>query len=270
MQGIEKQLYSLSRFDQLSRQDTPIHRIDPRIKILLTIAFIITVTSYNRYTVVQLLPFAAFPILFAAAADLPAALLLKRLLAVSPFAVAVGIFNPLFDREVLLTFGRLSISGGWVSFLSILIRFVLCISAALVLTATTGFYRICSSLQSLKLPSILTVQLLLLYRYIFLLADEALRLSRARSLRSFGKRAEGMKSTGFLLTSLLLRTLGQARCIHESMTSRGLQYTLPQYEKMKISPGDFILSALILSAFILLRLFDLSDLVGRMITGAVI
>ncbi len=267
MPGIEEQLYSISRLDNLSRADTPVHRVDPRVKIVLTLAFVVSVTSYGRYAVTQLLPFAAFPVLLAAAADLPVAFLLRRLLVVSPFAVAVGIFNPLFDQEILVTIGGLSIPGGWVSFVSILIRFALCMSAALVLIATTGFYKICSSLQSLKVPPVLTVQLLLLYRYLFLLADEALRLSHARRLRSFGRRAEGLRSSGALIASLLVRTLQRSRRIHEAMSARGFTLTLPQYEQPGIKWNDVALLVATVSAFVLLRVFDLSGILGTFVTG---
>lgn len=267
MPGIEEQLYSITRLDNLSCGDTPAHKIDPRVKIVLTLVFVTTVTSYSRYAVTQLLPFAAFPVLFAAAADLPAAFLLRRLLVVSPFAVAVGIFNPLFDREIFITIGGLSIAGGWISFASILIRFALCMSAALVLIATTGFYKICSSLQSLKIPSVLTVQFLLLYRYLFLLADEALRLIRARRLRSFGRRAEGLKSTGALIASLLVRTLQRSRRIHEAMSARGLRLSLPQYEQPRIRRRDLVFLVVTVSACIFLRVVDLSGIIGRLVTG---
>lgn len=268
MRGIEEKLYSLSRLDVLSRGNTPVHRIDPRIKILLTFAFIIAVTSCSQYAVIELLPFAAFPVFFAAAADLPTAFLLQKLLIISPFAVLIGIFNPLFDRDIMLSIGRLQISGGWVSFVSILIRYLLCMSSVLILTATTGFYRICTSMQSLKVPSVLTMQFLLLYRYLFLLADEVLRLTRARKLRSFGRKSPGLKSTSLLLTSLLFRTLHRSGCIHNAMCSRGLHGSLPRYEQPAIRLKDIILASVILAAFTVLRFFNLSGAIGMLITGA--
>ena len=146
MTTIEERFHSLGRLDELARGDSPVHRLDARIKIILTLAFIVLVTSNDRYAVGRLLPFAAFPVLLGAAAGLPSGFILKRLLITSPFAVLVGIFNPVFDTNVLLVLGDLSISGGWISFVSILTRFMLCMSAALILVATTGFYRICASL----------------------------------------------------------------------------------------------------------------------------
>lgn len=243
------------------------HRIDPRVKILLTVVYIVIVTSHSRYAVTRLLPFAAFPVLFAAAANVPTGFLLRKLLLVSPFAVMVGIFNPLFDRAILLSIGGIEISGGWISFASILIRFSLCMSAALVLITTTGFYRICSSLQRLKVPAVLTVQLLLLYRYLFLLVEEAIRLVLARNLRTFGSRGEGLKSTGALIASLLARTLQRAKRIHEAMCARGLHVTLPDLESTRMRRTDILLLLTLLLGFALLRVYDVPQAIGYLITG---
>ena len=42
----------------------------------------------------------------------------RKLLAVAPFALFVGILNPLLDRGVLFQMGGFGITGGWVSFAS--------------------------------------------------------------------------------------------------------------------------------------------------------
>jgi cobalt/nickel transport system permease protein len=53
----------------------------------------------------------------------------------------IGIFNPLIDRDILISLEGIDISGGWVSFVSILIRFVLTVGAALTLIAVTGYFQ---------------------------------------------------------------------------------------------------------------------------------
>ena len=77
-----------------------------------------------------------------------------------------------------------SVAGGWISFLSILLRFVLTVSAAIVLVAVTGIHSLCAALEKLGVPRALVTQLLVLYRYLFVLLDEAGRMDRARALRS--------------------------------------------------------------------------------------
>ena len=80
MSTIEERFYSLGYLDDLSREDSPVHRLDARIKIILTVAFIVLVTSHGRYDLSGLLPFAAFPVLLGAAAGLPSGYILKALL----------------------------------------------------------------------------------------------------------------------------------------------------------------------------------------------
>ena len=64
----------------------------------------------------------------------------------------ITIFNPLFDQQTLLQLGPLAISGGWVSFVSILLRFALTVFAALILIATTSFTGVCMALERLGAP----------------------------------------------------------------------------------------------------------------------
>ena len=56
---------------------------------------------------------------------------------------------------------------------------------ALILIAVTGFNAVCLALDKLGTPRVFVVQLVFLYRYMFVLVDEAARMVRARSLRTF-------------------------------------------------------------------------------------
>ena len=76
------------------------------------------------------------------------------------------------------------IGCGWISFASILLRFTLTVTAALTLIATTSFTGICMALEKMGCPRVFALQLLFLYRYLFVLVDEASRLIRARALRT--------------------------------------------------------------------------------------
>lgn len=267
MRGIEERFYNIGQLDALSRRNSAVHRLDPRTKIFLTIGFILAVTSHPRYAITQLLPFAVFPIFLASAADLPTGYIMGRLLIASPFAVLVGVFNPVIDREILVAIGGIGISGGWISFASIILRYLLCMSAALILIATTGFYKICGSLRVMKVPAVLTIQFMLLYRYLYLLTEEAIRLIRARRLRSFGKRRHGMKSTSALIASLLSRTIRRANRIHEAMSARGLHFSRIVYEFTQFGRTDILLLSAAVPLFILLRIFDVSRIIGSLILG---
>jgi hypothetical protein len=66
----------------------------------------------------------------------------------------IGIFNLLIDREILISLGEIGLSGGWVSFVSVLIRFALTVGVALSLIAVTGFNAVCMALDKLGTPRV--------------------------------------------------------------------------------------------------------------------
>lgn len=267
MAPIETALRDLNRLDLLAGGDSAIHRLDPRAKVFVTLAYIVTVVSFGRYEVSALLPFAVFPLAMVAASGIPQTAVLRKLLVVLPFAALVGLFNPLFDREPLLTLGSLAVSGGWVSFLSIILRTALTVGAAVVLVAVTGFTGVCLALQRFGVPQAFVVQLLFLYRYIFVLADEGIRMTRARELRSFAGRGMGVKAFGALVGSLLLRTWDRAERIHMAMLSRGFRGEFHVRDASSFGRRELVFTAGWSVLFLLLRLVNVPHLIGALVTG---
>jgi len=82
--------------------------------VVATLLFVAVVVSFPKYEVLSLLPF--FRHLVGALGDVPAGFIAKKVVAVSPFAVFVGIFNPLFDPGVVGSPSGVRVSAGWVSF----------------------------------------------------------------------------------------------------------------------------------------------------------
>lgn len=268
MSSIESGMYELGWLDQFSRGDTLIHRIDPRAKVLTTLVFLVCVVSFGRYDLMGLAPFAIFPIALASESGMPERELWKRLAAVAPFAVLVGAFNPFFDRETAIHVGSLAISGGLVSWASIIARFLLTTSAALILIATTGMAGICAGLERLGLPDILSTQLLLLYRYLFVLAEEVMRMARARSLRSFGKRGMGLAVYANMLGHLLVRTVARAQRVYDAMLSRGFDGRVRLMRALHMQTADWVFLLGWSAAFIVFRSINIPVLVGTLVTGA--
>ena len=262
MEKTGSSLLDLTYLDTLSDQDTPVHRLDPRVKLLTTLLFIVCVVSFNKYELSSLLPFVIYPVVLVALGNLPLGYLLKKVLLAAPFAFLVGIFNPLLDRAVLVHLGPLEISGGWVSFASIMLRFVLTVSAALILVASTGFNAVCLALEKMGAPAAFTVQLLFLYRYIFVLGDEALRMLRARSLRSFGGRGMALQVSSLMIGQLLLRTLDRAQRIHLAMRCRGFDGEIRIARQLRIGGRDLVFLVGCSAIFLFMRLHDVPRWLG--------
>lgn len=221
MASINNAVLDLKQLELLARGNSSIHQLDARAKVLVTLVFILCVISYGKYELSAMIPFFIFPAAMMAMGAIPPLFIARKIALLCPFVLVVGAFNPLLDHKVILHIGQLGISGGWISFASILIRSILSVGVAFILVGVTGFTSVCHALERLGMPQVFAVQLLFLYRYIFVLADEGARASRARELRSCGKKGRGIRSFGSLIGHLLLRTWQRAERIHTAMLCRG-------------------------------------------------
>ncbi|GAB4483992.1 MAG: cobalt ECF transporter T component CbiQ [Thermodesulfovibrionales bacterium] len=264
MGSFDTAFFNIGYLDRLSYRDTVIHRLDPRVKVITTVLFSVTVVSCPKYHVVPLIPFFAFPVLLAALSDTSFWFVMKKVLILSPFAVFIGIFNPLFDAKTVPVAYGIAVSAGWISFLSIIVKFILTISATLILIATTSFPGVCSALRKLGVPAPFISQLLFLYRYLFVMMEETMRIVRARDLRSFGTRGAGVTAFTGLVGTLFIRTIERAERIYNAMLCRGFQgdiFSLKQHHFRKV---DFLFMLVTTLSFAFFRFVNVAECVGSL------
>lgn len=266
MSRLEAALQDLRALDTLAARDTALTRRDARAKLLVTLGFLVTVVSFDRYRVAALLPLALFPAVLAAWGEVPARTLWRTLALAAPFALMVGLFNPLLDRTPMLGLGGLQVSGGWVSFSSIVLRVALTVSAALILVAGTGMHGLCAAMARLGAPRVFTVQLLFLHRYLFVLSGEALRLSTAYRLRAGARRLD-LSLYASLTGQLLLRAFDRAQRVHQAMLARGFDGELRTLEGLRWQRADTVFVAGWFAFFVLARGVDLPLALGRLLAG---
>ncbi len=267
--AFEKEYFDLGRLDRLAYQETVIHRLDPRAKVIATMLFIATVVSFPKYAVAELVPFLLLPVLLMALGNIPVRFIAKKVLLVSPFAVLVGVFNPLLDTRPWASLDGLIISAGWASFASIVLKFTLTVSAALVLIATTSFPGVCQALRRIGFPALFISQLLFLYRYLFVLLEETMRVVRARDLRSFGGKGMGPRALARVAGTLFLRTMERAERIYRAMLSRGFRGELPELRQHRLRPADLLFTVAAAGAVLFLRFVPVTAQVGRWAQEAV-
>ncbi|MBF0572411.1 MAG: cobalt ECF transporter T component CbiQ [Desulfamplus sp.] len=285
MGNLQNNLFDIFYMDTLACSKTWIHSLDPRAKVLTTLLFVGIVVSLGKYEISILIPFLLYPVMMITWANLPVIYLIKKIIILMPFAFFIGIFNPLIDKDIILKInlvditnfitimgfqnstGIIEISGGWLSFFSIMIRFSLTVSAALILICTTGFDSVCLALQKFRVPSPFIVQLMFLYRYMFVLIDEASRMARARSLRTFDSDSK-MKFSLFvpMIGQLLLRTLDRAQRIHLAMCCRGFDGHIQMFRKMNFGVSEVLFILGWSSVFIICRLYNIPFNLGIFIS----
>lgn len=223
--------------------------------ILILALFVLFVLSVPKYDLAGVLAFAAFPLLFVTAMGIPAGALLKRIALVSPFVLFMATGNLLLDREPAFGVAGVMLTGGMISASVIVLKTLVTLSALLSLISCMPFYRFGAALSSLGVPEVFVTQLLLVYRYSMVLAEEAGMMQKARDLRSFGTKGKGPIVTARLIGALLLRTTARAERIYMAMEARGFQEGLSTRQLNPLQRKDLPALAVALVAFSLVRLF---------------
>lgn len=258
MTALEKALSEFNEVEHASRGGSLLHRLDARGKTIVTLIYIIAVLSVSLDAFQGIVIFWIFPIIACAMGGISYGEVFRKSLYTLPFIAFIGIFNPVFQREPMLVAGGVTISKGWVEFVSILLRGLLSVQIVLVLIMSTGFYRVCRGLSRMGVPSVFTTQLLLVYRYIYVLVEEAIDMDRARKSRSYGRKGYGFRMWGTFVGQLLIRTVARAQRIHLAMLSRGFTGELHSLVKSHWRMRDTVFVAVSAMLFAACRLIDMS------------
>lgn len=268
MNAVSASIADFRRLDELAGIKSPVHSIDPRAKLFVTMAFIISIVSFNRYETVAILPFFLFPAVTIAVSTIPLRFIVGKTALVVMFALIIAAFNPVFDRVMLVEVSGVAISGGWLSLLSVLLRAMLTASAAFTLVATTGFSSICDALGWFGMPRPFVRQLLFMYRYLFLLGDEAARLTLARQVRSFGRKGMGLTPFSSIIGHMILRSWERAERVYMAMLCRGFSGGVTGKTCWASGQSDLTYVIVWISIFMVMRCFNLPLMLGDAVMAA--
>ena len=252
----------LLEIDELAAQDSILHRLNPLSKLFVTVFYIAVTVSFPKYALTRLVWMALFPVAGYQLAGLPMRLCFQKLRMVLPLVCAVGLLNPLFDRQIVVQVGTLAVSGGVLSMLTLILKGVFCLLASFLLMATTTIEAICRALRQLHVPKLLTNLLLLTFRYVGLLLSEVAVMQQAYSLRAPGQKGIHISAWGSFLGQLLLRSMDQAQALYESMELRGFSGEFSGAVRGRGSAASWPYALVCPALMLLARYFDLSALMG--------
>jgi cobalt/nickel transport system permease protein len=213
--------------DRYAVLDSPLHILEPRTKLIAFTALIVAVLcvpiSSGSLFVVY---FFAIAILMGIS-QVPLNYILGRILIILPFIVLASLAAPWKGYQ-----------GLWILF----VRAILCLILLILLTNTTRFVELLRGLRKLGCPQILVMNLSFLYRYLFVLTEEAMRMKQARDCRRVGKAPfrEELKVLSSMLGTLLIRSFERAERMHSAMLSRGYTGDFPVVSPKRFSWHDLI------------------------------
>ncbi len=255
-----------STFDQYVARQSLIHELDPRLKIVLTILFIVSNVflpdgSWWAFGVAWLAVMGVTTL-----ARVPWSYILKRSLIAVPFTLAAVTVIFTLPGETVGSFQLGSwtftaTDAGLLRFGSIFVRGWLSVQMAFLLTATTQFPDILHGLRHLRVPSILVSIISFMYRYLFVLADEAGRLIRGRAARSASM--QGQKSgrsitwrakvAGSMIGQLFIRSMERSDRVYNAMLARGYSGEMLTMNPHKMMGQDWAIGGLFLILLALIQ-----------------
>ncbi len=226
--------------DRYSNLDSPLHLLEARTKLLGFAALIIAVLWIPAGN-----DFAFFAYFFLTAilmgiSQIPLIYIIGRTLIILPFIVLASLAAPW---------------RGVAGLSALFLRAILCLMLLIVLTNTTRFVELLRGLRKLGCPRILVLNLGFLYRYLFVLTEEVMRMRQARDCRRVGRAPmkEELKLLGSMIGTLLLRSFEHAERMYQAMLSRGYSGDLQVLAPRNFTWRDLIFLAGV--AFVILVTF---------------
>ncbi len=227
-----------------------LENLDPRTKI---ISFLAIILCMILTPITRIKDFGLYFLLILAISLLTRVTpgqILKRMCILIPFVLFIAMFVPFVKVghvcwSLKIGYWKLDVTyeGAW-TFLNIIVKSSLSILLLVIASSTTTFSDFLSGLDLFRLPRLLVMLMSFMYRYIFVLLDEAKRLMRARSLRYFGSRyREQFRVVGYMVGVLFIRTFERAERIYSAMILRGFSGEMRSIKRFRFSSLDFLFIA---------------------------
>ena len=235
---------------------SPIHRLDPRAKLLGMVAITIVAVST---------PLDAWPVYACCAAVLVAVASVARVTPLAiwrrvrfllPIVLAAAIFLP-FVRDGGQTWdlGPLTLhEQGLRTFAAVSIKAIIGTVSAVLLGATTTFPQVLRGLEAMRVPRLLVLIAAFMYRYLFVIVEEAGRMRAALAARAY-RPAHALHAgpIGRMATAMFLRTYSRGERVYHAMLARGYAGHMPQLRPLVLHRGDALFVGLVLAALLPLR-----------------
>ncbi|MFC1693268.1 cobalt ECF transporter T component CbiQ [Candidatus Latescibacterota bacterium] len=233
--------------DRFAGMSSPVHSLDPRNKLLSTLVFIIAVVLTPDSYFFSFIVYIGFMLFLIYLSHVPILFILKRSLTLVPFAIAVSLFVPFITPGQALwefsfgPFGTSITDNGLIRFISIGFKAFISFFATITLVSSTRFGDLMRAAGKLGLPTKMVVILSFMYRYLFILIDEAAHMVLARDIRGSGqKRIPLLAATGSIIGALFIRSYEHAEKLYYAMLIRGYSGKPVTLNPMKLTVKDAV------------------------------
>jgi len=228
--------------------DSPMHRLDPRIKIVSATLFSFTVALASDFSALFAALGASLILIVFSGLDFRS--VLKRLALVNGFILFFWLVLPLtVPGEPVMRIGPFSPTReGVLLSAQITVKSNAILISLIALLATSSISTLGHGLNRLRVPDKLVLLLLLTFRYIFVLMQEYQRLRRAIQIRGFkpGTNLHSYRTYAYLVGMLFVRAAARAERVHQAMLCRGFQGRFLSLRVFSLETSDKIWTAVLI------------------------
>ncbi len=201
--------------EAVAEEDSPVHRLDPRVKIVGLISLILVAVTLPAGAWSAFGALVAILLGLVAAARLSPRHVMRRMTIELPFLLAAAVLP--FTAEDGVVLGA-----------TVALKVTISVLAMVILSSTTPFPRLLRGFELLLAPRLITVIVAFMWRYLHVLAEEVARMKRARESRGYAASWLWQAvSTGPLIATLFVRSLERGERVYLAMTSRGYAGSMP-------------------------------------------
>ncbi|MEK6646908.1 MAG: cobalt ECF transporter T component CbiQ [Candidatus Firestonebacteria bacterium] len=228
--------------DKYSNLNSLIHRLDPKIKIVIFISFILFVIFTRPDAFVIFVLYASIIIALILLSKIPLLFVLNRSLVVIPFVLFITIFIPFMENGNLLIL--------W----NVFVKAYLSILSMILLISSTKFSELLKALEKLKISKLIIMILSFMYRYIFVIEDELLKMKQAKESRTVNSsKWLQIKPLANMIGVLFVRAYERGENVYFAMSSRGFTGDINTIEKIQLNKRDFYFAITVLGILCLIK-----------------
>ncbi len=256
---------SLMELERESYRKSPVHRLDGRIKISITLAIIVYAVALPRVDTLNFIKLGlleAYLIILLLLSALGLKYLVFRFAIALPFGLSIAILQPFLKQPFFVDFtvlytlplGLEITREGMMFGANLFAKFLVSITAIILLSSTTSMSELVASLRRLGMPKELALLFTMMARYLFVFWNMLGRIRTAQKTRCFDiwnkrvARRWTLEQVGYTISSLFIRSYEQGERTYQSMLCRGYNADTNVYVgKKKLNISDVLTLAITLS-----------------------
>lgn len=240
--------------------------IRSKLIISLLLAVFVVSTAKGNYLILLMYFIPAIAAILIFRPGLP--LFIKRVLFLFLFPLSISIFIPFANTgnviySIDVNFFAINVTDkGIMIFFTAIIKSFLSIMIFTALIISTRDIELLMGLRKIYLPKIIVSIIFLMYRYIFLIRDEAKAGQMAINSRVFQKSHHSVnKKLSYLAGTLFIKSFDRAENIYKSMESRGFDGEFHETEDIgENNSFGWVTVAIFTIALVVIKYIELSKL----------